>query len=536
MEVIPSRIDPKSDTFKANDEAMRKLVDELHQRLTEARESRSEKAYKRHTSQGKLPVRERIARLLDPNTPFLETAPLCAYGHYDGKVHGAGVVSGVGIIHGREFYVTANDAMVKGGAAYPLSVKKNLRDQEIVMENRLPLVNLIDSAGAFLPLQSEIFADRWMGGRTFYHQALMSKMGIPQIAVVMGHCTAGGAYAPAMSTFIIMVKGTSGIFLGGPPLVRAATGEQVSADDLGGANVHCSESGVADYFAEDDAHAIQIARDLARDINLPHKTPVPTREPRPPLYDAEELYGIVPTDPAIPYDVHEVIARIVDGSEFDEFKARWGSTLVTGFAYIHGVKVGILANQGVLFSESALKGTQFIQICDSMRIPLVFLQNIMGFIIGREYEARGITKDGHKMVAAVSCATVPKFTVMIGGSFGAGNYAMCGRAYGPRWLWSWPNHKISVMGGRQAADVLVTIKQDQLEREGEQLMNEEVMEMVRQPIIKTYDKEGNAYAATSQLWDDGIIDPVKTRDALGLAISASLNAPFEPFGHGVFRM
>lgn len=535
MRVIQTRIQTDSDQFRANHERNTELVRELYENLRVAREDRSAKAHERHTSQGKLPVRERIQRILDPNTPFLEVAPLAAFGEYDGRVHGAGMVAGVGIVHGREIFITANDAMVKGGASYPLSVKKSLRCQEIIMENRLASINLIDSAGAFLPLQAGIFADKQMGGRTFYNQAIMSKMGIPQIAVVMGHCTAGGAYTPAMSTFVIQVKKTGAIFLGGPPLVRAATGEQVSADELGGADVHCSKSGVADYFAEDDAHALQIARDLARDLNVQEKVEIPRREPRDPLYDPKELYGIVPPDPTTPYDVREVIARLVDASELDEFKARWGRTLVTGFAYIHGYKVGILANNGVLFSESALKGAQFIQICDSMRIPLVFLQNIMGFIIGREYEAKGITKDGHKMVAAVSCATVPKLTVMIGGSFGAGNYAMCGRAYGPRWLWSWPNHRISVMGGPQAADVLVTIKQEQMEREGLPPMNEETIAWMRKPVIETYEKEGNAYASTAKIWDDGILDPVKTRDALALGINTSLHAPFEPFGHGVFR-
>ncbi len=535
MQVIETRIDTASDEYQRRYEHNQRLVDELKESLRKARDERSEKARKRHVSQGKLPIRERLERLLDPNTPFLETAPLAGYGMYDGGVHAGGLVSGVGIIHGREWYVVGNDAMVKGGSSYPITVKKSLRDQEIILENRLPVVNMIDSAGAYLPEQAQIFADKWMGGRVFYNQAIMSKLGIPQIAIVMGHCTAGGAYVPAMSTFVVQVKKTGAIFLGGPPLVRAATGEVVSAEDLGGADVHCSQSGVSDFYAENDEQAIAIARDLAQNVNLRDKARVPTREPREPKYDPREIYGIVPTEIAKPYDVREVIARIADGSEFEEFKARYGTTLVTGFAYIHGMKVGILANNGVLFSESALKGTQFIQICDSMRIPLVFLQNIMGFIIGREYEAKGITKDGHKMVAAVSCATVPKFTVMIGGSFGAGNYAMCGRAYGPRWLWTWPNHRVSVMGGEQAADVLVSIKQDQLAREGEQLLDEGAIQWIRQPVIETYEQEGNAYASTSKIWDDGIIDPAKTRDVLGLAISASLNAPMEPFGHGVFR-
>ncbi|MBI2569981.1 MAG: methylcrotonoyl-CoA carboxylase [Candidatus Schekmanbacteria bacterium] len=533
MEVLESHIDTSSAAYQENSAENRRLADELRERLRNAREDRSDKAYERHTEQGKIPVRQRIERLLDPGTPFLELCPLAAYGLYDGRVHGAGSVTGIGIVHGREFLVTGNDAMVKGGTIFPMTLQKSLREQKIVMENRLPSIILVDSGGAYLPLQDEIFA---LGGRIFYHQAIVSKMGLPQICVVMGHCTAGGAYIPAMSTYTIIVKKTGGIFLGGPPLVRAATGEIVSAEELGGADVHCAISGVADYYAEDDAHALQIARDLAENVSVHEKTRIPMREPRPPLYDPQELYGIIPRSISQPYDVREVIARLVDGSEFSEFKARWGTTLVTGFAYIHGYQVGILANNGVLFSESALKGTHFIQICNQRKIPMLFLQNIMGFIIGKEYERRGITKDGHKMVAAVACSTVPKFTVIIGGSFGAGNYAMCGHSYNPRFLWTWPNARISVMGGEQAADVLVSVKNDQLAREGQAPMPKQFADQMRLPVVALYEKEGSPYNYTAQVRDDGILDPVKTRDVLGLAISVSLNAPIPDPGYGVFRM
>ncbi len=533
MQVIETRIDTRSDEYKRNFEQMEKLVTELKAELKKAREDRSERAYRRHTGQGKIPVRERIERVLDPNTPFLELAPLAAYGMYDGKVYGGGIVSGIGIVHGREWLITGNDAMVKGGTTFPMGLRKGLREHEIIMENRLPSIILVDSGGAFLPLQDELFV---LGGRIFYNQAIISKMNLPQICAVMGHCTAGGAYVPAMSTYTVIVKKTGAIFLGGPPLVRAATGEEVSADELGGADVHCSESGVADYFAENDAHALEIVRELACNVSVHEKSRVPMREPKPPLYDPKEIYGIVPTDLAKPYDVREVIARIVDGSEFDEFKARWGTTLVTGFGYVHGYQVGIVANNGVLFSESSLKGTQFIQICNQRKIPLVFLQNIMGFIIGSEYERRGITKDGHKMVAAVACSVVPKFTVIIGGSFGAGNYAMCGRAYSPRFLWTWPNSRVSVMGGEQAANVLVTVKQDQLAREGQPPLTEEMIEAIKRPVIETFEREANPYHHTARLRDDGIIDPAGTRNVLGMGISASLNAPIPDPGWGVFRM
>lgn len=533
MHVIETQVDTKSDEYRRNYEHMERLVAELKAELKKAREDRSERAYRRHVEQGKLPIRERIERVIDPNTPFLEIAPLAAHGMYDGKVYGGGSVSGIGIVHGREWLITGNDAMVKGGTIFPMGLRKGLREHEIIMENRLPSIILVDSGGAFLPLQDEIFV---LGGRIFYNQAIISKMNLPQICAVMGLCTAGGAYVPAMSTYTIIVKKTGAIFLGGPPLVRAATGEVVTAEQLGGADVHCSESGVADYYAENDEHALEIVRDLARNVSVHEKTKIPMQEPKPPLYDPKEIYGIVPADLAKPYDVREVIARIVDGSEFDEFKARWGSTLVTGFAYIHGYQVGIVANNGVLFSESSLKGTQFIQICNQRKIPLVFLQNIMGFIIGSEYERRGITKDGHKMVAAVACSVVPKFTVIIGGSFGAGNYAMCGRAYSPRFLWTWPNSRVSVMGGEQAANVLVTVKQDQLAREGQPPLTEEMIEAIRKPVLETFEQEANPYHHTARLRDDGIIDPAATRDVLGMGISVSLNAPIPDPGWGVFRM
>jgi acetyl-CoA carboxylase carboxyltransferase component len=457
---------------------------------------------------------------------------------YGGKIHKAGIIIGIGMVSDREVLISVNDASIKGGSSYPMTVKKTLRSHTIAMENRLPVVNLLDSAGAFLPLQSEIFPDVDDGGRVFYNQAILSKMGIAQITAVMGLCTAGGAYVPAMSDEVVHVKGHGAIFLGGPPLVKAATGEEVTADELGGAEVHCTESGVSDYFAEDDAHAIEIVRRLVANLPAPPKAPLTTRDPRPPLYDAKELYGIVPGDISEPYDIREVIARIVDGSAFIAFKEMYGSTLVCGFAHIHGYPVGILGNNGILFSESALKGTQFIQLCDKRKIPLVFLQNITGFIIGRDYERGGITKNGQKMVNAVATATVPKFTVMVGASFGAGNYAMCGRAYSPRFLWTWPNHQIGVMGGPQAADVLITLQNDQRARAGQPAMSAAEAAAIREPVIAAALKEGNAYYSTANLWDDGIIDPAKTRDVLGLCISTALNAPLrsDVHGYGIFRM
>lgn len=538
MEVIESRIDTKSDEHRANYEAMEKMVAELKAELKKAREDRSEKARKRNEQLGKLPVQKRLDLLLDRNTPWLEIAPLAARGMYDGKVHGAGTRAGIGLVHGREVLVHANDPMIKGGTVYPMGVKKTLRCQTISMENNLPMIMLVDSGGAYLPLQSEIFPDSDDGGRIFYNQALMSKMNIPQITAVMGLCTAGGAYIPAMSDHVVHVTGTGAIFLGGPPLVRAATGEEVTAEDLGGAMVHCRESGVSDYFAEDDDHALHIVRDIVALLPNRDKSRIPMRQSKAPLYDPKEIWGIVPRNLATLYDVREIIARMVDGSEFMEFKALYGPTLVCGWAYIHGQQVGILGNNGVLFSDSSLKATQFISLCDRQGIPLVFLQNINGYIIGREYERGGITKDGHKMVHAVSTATVPKFTVIVGASFGAGNYGMCGRGYSPRFLWMWPNAQIGVMGGEQAADVLVTVKNDQLAREGQPPLPQEVVDGIRKPIIQSAFNEGNAYYSTANLWDDGILDPAATRDVLGLAISVSLNAPLEDRdqGHGTFRM
>jgi acetyl-CoA carboxylase carboxyltransferase component len=538
MEVIESRIDTAGDEYKANYANMEKLVADLKAELKKAREDRSEKAIKRNEELGKLPVQKRLDLLLDRNTPWLEIAPLAARGMYDNKVHGAGSRMGIGVIQGREVFVHANDPMIKGGTVYPMGVKKSLRGQTIVMENNLPAITLVDSGGAFLPLQSEIFPDADDGGRIFYNQALMSKMNIPQITAVMGLCTAGGAYIPAMSDHVVHVTKTGAIFLGGPPLVKAATGEEVTAEELGGAMLHCSQSGVSDYFAEDDAHALQIVRDIVAMLPTQEKARIPRRSPADPLYDPQEIWGIVPQRISTPYDVCEIIARMVDGSEFLEFKALYGPTLVCGWAYIHGRQVGILGNNGVLFSDSSLKATQFIQLCDRQGTPLVFLQNISGYIIGKEYERGGITKDGHKMVHAVSTATVPKFTVMVGASFGAGNYGMCGRAYSPRFLWMWPNAQIGVMGGEQAADVLVSVKNDQLARAGEPPLPSEFVENIKGPIIEAALKEGDAYYSTANLWDDGILDPAMTRDVLGLAISASLNARLadRDQGHGVFRM
>jgi 3-methylcrotonyl-CoA carboxylase beta subunit len=538
MEVIESKIDTKSEEYQKNYKEMTALVEDLNKELDIAMNKRSQKALDREKESGKIPAKKKLELLLDKNTPFLEIAPLAARGMYDGKIHKAGLVTGIGVIEGRECMIGMNDATIKGGAAYPMTAKKSLRGQTIVMENRLPSVALIDSAGAYLPLQSEIFPDINGGGRLFYNQAMISKMGIPQIAAVMGLCTAGGAYGVAMCDDIVHVKGHGAIFLGGPPLVKAATGEEVTANNLGGAELHCSDSGVSDYYAEDDPHAIQIVRSIVKNLPANEKSKLTMMEPEPPLYDSKELYGIVSPDLSKPYDCREVIARIVDGSRFLEFKELFGSTLVTGWAHIHGYPVGILANNGILFSDSAKKATQFIQLCDKRKIPLLFLQNINGFIVGSQYERGGITKDGHKMVNAVSTASVPKFTVVIGASFGAGNYAMCGRAYSPRFMWMWPNAQIGVMGGEQAAGVLETITNDQRARLGQPPMTDEEVAFVKVSVIENAHKEGSAYYATSQLWDDGIIDPVKTRDILGLAISASLNAPIrdDAYGFGVFRM
>lgn len=538
MNVIETKLDKNSDQYKKNNEEMLALVADLKRELKLAAEDRSPKAIARESESGKLPAQKKLELLLDKNTPFLEIAPLAAKGLYDGKIHRAGYISGIGVVEGREVGIAINDATIKGGSMYPISVKKGLRMQAICIENRLPSINLIDSAGAYLPLQSEIFPDLWDGGRVFYNQALMSKLGIPQIAAVMGLCTAGGAYGVAMCDEIVHVKGHGAIFLGGPPLVKAATGEEVTADQLGGPNLHCIESGVSDYIAEDDADAIRTIRSIVKNLPAAEKYRLTMRQPKPPLYDPKELYGIVSPDLAKPFDIREVIARIVDGSEFLEFKELFGATIVCGWAYIHGYPVGILGNNGVLFSDSALKATQFIQICDKRKIPLLFLQNITGFIIGKAYEQGGITKNGHKMVNAVSTATVPKFTVIVGASFGAGNYAMCGRAYSPRFLWMWPNAQIGVMGGEQAAGVLVSITNDQNARLGKPSLTPEEVAFIKQPVMENAKKEGNAYYSTAQLWDDGILDPVKTRDTLGLAISAALNAPIrdDVYGHGIFRM
>ena len=538
MEVIETKIDTSSDEYRRNYDSMVARVSELKEELRKARDDRSQKSRDRLAAQGKMPMREKLERLLDKNTPFLEIAPLAARGMYDGMIHGGGLVSGIGVVSGKEVIITGNDATVKGGSTYPLTMKKAIRIQTIAMQNRLPLVTLVDSAGGYLPLQSEVFPDIDDGGRVFYNQAMLSKLGVPQITAVMGMCTAGGAYIPAMSDEVIHVKGIGAIFLGGPPLVKAATGEEVTAEQLGGADLHCRESGVSDYFAEDDAHAIEIIRNIMECMPAPEKARLPMHEPKPPVYDPKEIYGIVSREFRIPYDVRELIARIVDGSEFLEFKELYGPTLICGWAYIHGYPVGILGNNGVLFPDSANKGAQFIQICDRRKIPLIYLQNISGFMIGREYERTGVAKNGHKMVTATANCTVPKFTIIVGASFGAGNYAMCGRAYEPRFLWMYPNAEIAVMGGEQASGVLVTLRNDQLAREGKPALTPEEADEICRPIIEATKKESNALYSTSQLWDDGVLDPLDTRDVLGLAISASLNAPIpdDVFGYGIFRM
>jgi 3-methylcrotonyl-CoA carboxylase beta subunit len=534
MGVIKSRLKPQSPEFRTAAEAMRGLVDELGTRLATARQGGGA-ARARHQARGKLLVRERIAALLDPDAPFMELSPLAASGVYDEPVPAAGIVTGVGRVNGRDCVVIANDATVKGGAYYPLTVKKHLRAQEIALENRLPCVYLVDSGGAHLPSQDDVFPDRDHFGRIFFNQATMSAAGIAQIAVVMGSCTAGGAYVPAMSDETIIVKNQGTIFLAGPPLVKAATGETVTAEELGGADVHTRVSGVADHLAEDDRHALELARCAAANLNRAPPAPLERREPRQPLYDPAELYGVIPPSARTPFDVREIIARIVDASEFDEFKSRYAATLVCGFARIEGFPVGILANNGILFSESALKGTHFIELCCQRGIPLVFLQNISGFMVGRKYEAQGIAKDGAKMVTAVACAKVPKFSVIIGGSFGAGNYGMCGRAFGPRFLWTWPSARISVMGGEQAANVLAQVKREALEQQGK-VWNAEEEERLKTPILEQYARQSTAWYATARLWDDGVIDPKDTRRYLALGIAISLNAPIEKTTFGVFRM
>jgi acetyl-CoA carboxylase carboxyltransferase component len=535
MSVLESRVDPASSEYQENYAYHEGLSRTLAERLAAVRQGGGPRAQRRHREQGKKTARERIDLLLDPGSPFLEIAPLAAWGMYGGEAPGAGLVAGVGRVCGRECMVIANDATVKGGTYYPLTVKKHLRAQQIALENRLPCIYLVDSGGAFLPLQAEVFPDRDHFGRIFYNQAVMSARGIPQIAAVMGSCTAGGAYVPAMADEAVIVRGTGTVFLGGPPLVRAATGEEVTAEELGGAEVHCRHSGVTDYMAEDDAHALALVREIVATLPPRRAPDVEVTEPEEPRYDPREIYGILPRDLRRQFDVREVIARLVDGSRFHEFKALYGTTLVTGFARIHGIPVGIVANNGVLFVESAEKGAHFIELCGYRRIPLLFLQNITGFIVGRQYEAAGIARAGAKMVHAVSTCGVPRLTVIIGGSYGAGNYAMCGRAYDPRFLWMWPNARISVMGGEQAATVLLTVKRDQLRREGKALTPEEEDALVR-PILAKYEEEGNAYYSTARLWDDGIIDPAETRTVLALALAVTLHAPIEGMRPGVFRM
>ncbi len=535
MSVIESKLDPRDETFVRNRDAMVALVSDLHAKLAEVALGGGEVARARHAARGKLLPRERIGALLDPGSPFLEFSPLAAHGMYDGTIAAAGVVTGIGRVAGRECVVVCNDATVKGGSYYPLTVKKHLRAQDIARENNLPCIYLVDSGGANLPSQVDVFPDRDHFGRIFYNQATMSAQGIPQIAVVMGSCTAGGAYMPAMSDESIIVREQGTIFLGGPPLVKAATGEVVTAEELGGGDVHTRVSGVADHFALNDHHALAIARRIVGNLNRPPKQMPEVEAPAEPAYPADELYGVINADIRRPYDVREVIARLVDRSEMDEFKARYGTTLVTGFARLHGYPVGIVANNGVLYSESALKGAHFVELCCQRRIPLLFLQNVTGFMVGRKYEAGGIAKDGAKLVTAVSCAQVPKFTVIIGGSYGAGNYGMCGRAFNPRFLWMWPNARISVMGGEQAATVLATIRRDAIEAKGGQWSQAEE-EQFKAPIRDQYEREGHPYFASARLWDDGVIDPADTRRVLGLAIAAALNRPVERTTFGVFRM
>ncbi len=535
MDILQSTVQPDSAEFKENKASMEALVGQLKDRLTKVARGGSARAVELHRSRGKLLARERIERLLDPNTPFLEFSALAARDVYDNDAPSAGIVTGIGVVHGKEVMVLANDSTVKGGSYYPMTVKKHLRAQEVAQENRLPCIYLVDSGGAFLPLQAEVFPDREHFGRIFYNQARMSAMGIPQVAVVMGSCTAGGAYVPAMSDEVIIVRNQGTIFLAGPPLVKAATGEEVDAETLGGADVHTRLSGVADHYAIDDEDALAITRNVVENFVSSKRVPFEVLEPEPPRYDPRELYGVISANIRRPYDSREVIARIVDGSRFHEFKEFYGDTLVCGFARIWGYPVGIVANNGILFSESALKGAHFVELCSQRGIPLVFLQNITGFMVGRQFEAGGIAKDGAKMVLAVTNAAVPKFTVIMSASFGAGNYGMCGRAYQPRQLWMWPNARISVMGGQQAADVLLTVKLDQLARE-DKTMTPEEREDFQRPMLESYEEEGNPYYSTARLWDDGIIDPAETRNVLGLGISAALNAPFPERNQGVFRM
>ena len=539
MPVLKTKLKPRSAEFLANTEAMQRVVSDLRQTIDRIALGGPEAARQKHIARGKLLPRERVNTLIDPGSPFLELSQLAAYGMYGGEnsfeVPAASMITGIGRVNGVECMIVANDATVKGGTYYPMTVKKHLRAQEVAGENRLPCIYLVDSGGAFLPLQDEVFPDKEHFGRIFYNQATLSAAGIPQIAAVMGSCTAGGAYVPAMSDESIIVKDQGTIFLGGPPLVKAATGEEVSAEDLGGADVHTRISGVADHLAENDAHALVIVRRIVGNLNWQKRPPVSLAAPRDPVYAKEELYGVIPADTKKPFDVREIIARIVDASDFDEFKARYGPTLICGFSRIWGYPVGIVANNGILFSESSLKAAHFVELCSQRGIPLVFLQNITGFMVGRKYENGGIARDGAKMVTAVACARVPKFTVVIGGSFGAGNYGMCGRAYSPRFLWMWPNARISVMGGEQAAGVLATVKRDALEAAGKTWSAEQEAEF-KAPIREQYEAQGHPYYASARLWDDGVIDPADTRRVLGLGLSASMNAPAEETKFGIFRM
>ena len=535
MSILKSHIKTHSEDFKINQEKNLSLAQELEERLLQARAGGGTEARAKHEKRGKLFVRDRIQKLIDPGTRFLELSPLAAHEMYEGAAPSAGVVTGIGVIHGREVMIIANDATVKGGTYFPLTVKKHLRAQEIAQENHLPCIYLVDSGGAYLPLQAEVFPDRDHFGRIFYNQAQMSALGIPQIAVVLGSCTAGGAYVPAMSDETIIVRNQGTIFLGGPPLVKAATGEIVSAEELGGGDVHCKTSGVTDHLAENDEHALEITREIVQYLNRPNSSVVERQAIEEPHYDPREIAGIIPADGRKPFDIREIIARTVDGSRFHEFKALYGTTLVCGFAHIWGYPVGILANNGILFSESALKGAHFIELCAQRKIPLLFLQNITGFMVGRKYESGGIAKDGAKLVTAVSNAQVPKLTVIVGGSFGAGNYGMCGRAFQPRFLWMWPNSRISVMGGEQAAGVLSQVKMEQLQAQGKKLTPEEI-EKIQAPIREQYEREGSPYTSTARLWDDGILVPWKTREALSLALSTTYNAPLKKTHFGVFRM
>jgi acetyl-CoA carboxylase carboxyltransferase component len=534
-DVLPTRVQPASPEFKRNREHHFELIRQVREAVAEVRRGGSDEAVARHHQRGKLLPRERIERILDPGSPFLELSPLAAHGLYDGAAPGAGIVTGIGAAMGREVMIVANDATVKGGTYFPMTVKKHVRAQEVALQNRLPCVYLVDSGGAFLPLQAEVFPDREHFGRIFYNQARMSAARVPQVAVVLGSCTAGGAYVPAMSDESVIVKGHGTIFLGGPPLVRAATGEVVSAEELGGADVHTRLSGVADHFAEDEEQALAMCRSILAHLNTQKPNQVTLAPPEDPAYDPEEMLGVLPCDTRTGYDVREIIARLVDGSRFHEFKTRYGSTLVCGFAHLCGIPIGILANNGILFSESSLKGAHFIELCAQRKIPLLFLQNITGFMVGKKYENGGIAKDGAKLVQAVATAPVPKITVIIGGSFGAGNYGMCGRAYDPRFLFMWPNARISVMGGEQAAGVLVTVKKEQLEAKGDTLSAEEE-ERIRAPILAKYEEEGHPFYSTARLWDDGILDPLQTRDVLALAFAATLNQPIEDWRAPVFRM